>query len=309
MFPAGFLRKSGADWKKSPPLPNDSLPRARLEAFVERFVDPCWLVLVTVAVPGWANGDDSLSRGADAVEDQTRDLLALVDDDFSDAPDYRGMKKQISRLHQSATEIEEEIAKGDFTRAGRLADRFDFDFPAVTSWIYRQPVSTVPSRTVGKGIDLAHGITKDLREVRTLLSAAQAVVKVSHHTVHRPAWNEDDVIIEEENDDWGDVDFVDSNPAFLPGGMRTNPLLADDGTLIGSPFPKRGYLERINNPHRLPTAYGGDWFDPYRPSRRWWPYGGFGYGRFGYGYGWSIYNQFGPPYLGFFYSGNYLFSY
>jgi hypothetical protein len=91
--------------------------------------------------------------------------------------------------------------------------------------------------------------------------------------------------------------------------MRTNPLLADDGTLIGSPFPKRGYLERINDPHRLPTAYGGDWFDPYRPSRRWWPYGGYGYGRFGYGYGWSIYNQFGPPYLGFFYSGNYLFSY
>jgi hypothetical protein len=275
------------------------------------------LVLVAVTASTWASGDDSLSRAADAVEDQTRELLSLIDDEFSRSSEYRGLKKQVSQLHQMAEEIEEGIAKGDFHRAGRWADRFDFDFPSVTSWIYRQPPSLVPSRSVGKGIDLSRGISRDLQQVRSLLTAAQSVVQVSSHTVYRPAWNEQEEVIEEsepiiieETEDWDELDGLASSPEFLPGGMRTNPLLADDGTLIGSPFPKRGYLERINNPHRLPTAYGGDWFDPYRPSRRWWPYGfgyGYGYGRFGYG--WSIYNQFGPPYLGFFYSGNYLFSY
>jgi hypothetical protein len=265
-------------------------------------------------------------------------LTSTIDDQFERSADYRFLRKSASRLHRATEDLEEEIARNPSANTRRHLARVQFELTNLTESLYRQQPAVVGPSTLSRSIDLARQIDQQIGQIHSSHGPAsrEEVIQVSAEieTIHPTpidstpvepvpiepvpiepstveSWDEGDldVLVDEGEEGWT------SDPRFLPGGMRTNPLLRDDGTLIGSPFPPRGYLERLQTNNRLPTNYGGDWFDPYRPRRFGGFYGGyFGpyYGGYGWGFGgriWSIYSGFGPPYLNLFYSGQAFFFY
>ncbi|MBY0586314.1 hypothetical protein K2X85_04005 [bacterium] len=285
------------------------------------------IAMLTLVGPTW--GANDLADAADVVEDSARALHGVLDDHFQASSQYRSLRLTASRTHRFAEDLENAVEKGDFRQAKILLEKLDFHQRGFATDIYRQSPDVVPSKSLGDAIDLIHRLSREIESLRALLGAALRVpVDVSEKAtfdIARPVSHVvkqgspvkkvslDGPFIEEWSDPveveaWDDVidgEWMDHGSSFQQGGMQTNTLFHADGSLVDSRIIYRGYWERVENNNRIPTNWGGDWFDPTRPSRR---FGPFGFGS-GFGYGWSIYATFGPPYLSYFYSGNYFFSY
>jgi hypothetical protein len=277
----------------------------------------CLAALLSFGVPG-----RSADVPEEALEDRARSLQGMIEKNFKTSPAYRSLLRSASRLHHEVKSLQQAQDRGDSVQAARQMNRVAFDLPSLTADIYRQQTKHVSTRALGQAMDQINQMSRELRslQVATRVPSRQpidpAIRPVSLDIDQEWPISSDPIPVQtDEEIEWDDEypsspvveEWTGDASSFQAGGMQTNTLYRADGTPVDSRFVHRGYWERVDNPFRVPTNWGGDWFDPTRPSRRFGPFG-FG-GGFGWGYGWSIYSTFGPPYMSFFYSGNYFFSY